>query len=151
MPRSSQSVAPLRQPVGELPCKLVGLIFVKPVFGDAGCEEGAVAAPRHIVPRGNREVCASVVIEADAVVEAGRLCRQFHETLHAIRAIEEPPCGAKAQGRVVASEGRQLPAVGCLIERKENEGQSGIISQFVEQGLERVHIVRSGRYVGTFV
>lgn len=147
----SEPVGPLREPVGELPGKLVGFILVKLVLGDTGCEEGAVTAPCHVVPRRNGEVGACVVIEADAVVEASRLGRQFPETPHAIRAIEKPPCGAQAQGRVVAGEGRQLPAVGCLIEGEENEGQPRIITQFVEQGLECVHIIRSGGYVGSLV
>ena len=130
---------------------LVRLVLVEPVLGDELGQKPAVDAPRHVVPCGDREIGARVVVEADGVVEAGGLRRELAEAAHAAGAVEEPPGRPEPQARIVAGERRELAAVGALVEREQDQREVRLVAEAIEQRLQRAHIVGAGRNVGAHV
>ena len=94
------------------------------MLGDQAGEERAVDPPRDVVPRGDRQEGAGVVVEADGVVEARGLGRLLAEAAHAFGAVVEPPGRAELAGRVVAGQRRQLARVGGLVEREEDDREA---------------------------
>ena len=90
------------------------------VLGDELGEEAAVDPPRDVVPRRNRQESTGVVVEADGVVEAGRLGGHAAEALHAFRAVVEPPCRAELEAGVVAGQRGQLAGRGRTRLRKRD-------------------------------
>ena len=92
--------------------KLEGLAFVETVLGDQRGEEAAVHAARNVMPRGDGEEGARVVVEADGIVKARGFCGGAAEAQHAFRAVMEPPRRAQAQAGIVAGERREFAAVG---------------------------------------
>ena len=89
----------LDQAVGQVVRHFEGLVFVEPMFGDQPGQEGAIHAPRHIVPRGNGEEGARVVVEADGVVEARRLRRLLRGNASCPQDCHETTTGARGAGR----------------------------------------------------
>ena len=82
--RLVEPVGALDQAVGEVVGELGRLPVGEPVLGDQPREEGAVDPPGDIVPRRDRQEGAGVVVEADRVVEAGRLGGHLAEAAHAL-------------------------------------------------------------------
>ena len=66
---------------------------------------------------------------------------QTAEPADALGAVVEPPRRAEAQRRVVAGQRRQLPAVGALVERVDDDRQRRLVAEAVEQRLERPDVV----------
>src|SRR5690606_23659867 len=102
----SEPISILGQTVGEVVRHLLRLILVEPVIGHQFGQEIAVDAPRHVVARGDRAEGAGVVVEADRVVEAGRLRGKLAKAVHAFGAVEKPPGRPKPQGRIMPGKRR---------------------------------------------
>ena len=98
-----------------------------------------------------REQRPGVVVEPDGVGEAGGLGDQLAEPADALGAVVEPPRRSEPQRRVVAGERGQLPAVGALVERVDDDGQRRLVAEPVEQRLERAHVVHRLGDVGALV
>ncbi len=81
------------------------VVLAEPMFGHKAGEIGAVTATRDIVARGNGKVGAGVVVEADSVVEAGRLGHGLAEPANTLNGIEEPPGRPKLQRGVMPASG----------------------------------------------
>src|SRR3546814_18492076 len=58
------------------------LVLGQAMFGDEPREKGAIHPPRDIVPRGDRQESARVVVEADTIVEARGLGNALAEAAH---------------------------------------------------------------------
>ena len=136
-----QTIGLLDQAICQVMRHLEGFVFREAVFGDQPRQEGAVNAPSHIMPRGNGEERARVVIEAHGVVEARRLRGLLAETHHALGTVKEPPGRPQAQAGIVAGERRQLAAEGRLIQREQNDGEVALVAKAVEQRAQRVDII----------
>src|SRR5262245_5356292 len=80
--------------------------------------------------------CSCIVVEADGVVEACRLCRHLAEATHAFRTVMEPPGRAEFQRRIDAGERREFARIARLVKGKENDGQAGLEADCVEQRLQ---------------
>ena len=76
--------------------------------------EMRIHAARHVVPRGNRQKRARIVVESHRVVEAGSFRDRFAESLHALRAVVEPPGRAQPQARIMPGQRREFAAVGRI-------------------------------------
>ena len=111
----------VNQPVRQIVRHFKGFVFVEAVFGDQSGKESAIHAAGHVVPRGNGEEGAGIVVEADRVVEARRLRDLFAEAHHAFGAVVKPPGRAKAQAGIMSGERREFAAVGGFVEREEND------------------------------
>src|SRR6266545_4436343 len=70
---SLEPVGALRQPVCEVDRHLARLVLVEPAVGDQPGQKGAVHPARDVVAPGDRQECPRVIVEADGIVEAGRL------------------------------------------------------------------------------
>ena len=67
------------------------------------------------------------------------------EPADALGAVEEPPRRSQPEGGVVPGQGRQLAAVGGLVQRVDHDGQARLVPESVEQWLQRADVVdRSG-------
>src|SRR6185437_7714928 len=146
-----EPVSLLRQAVGEVDRGRRGLVLGQAMLGDEAREEGAVAAARDVVTRRNREERPCVVVEADGVVEAGGLGRLLAEAAQTLGAVVKPPGGTELEHRVVTGEGRQLPAVGRLIEGEKDHREARVAAEALEQRLQRMDIVGALRNVGSLV
>src|SRR5580693_2644306 len=93
---------------GEIPCEVDGqfarFVFFEAMLHDEAREKHAIDAARDIMPRGDREERARVVVESHRVVEAGRLRSQLTKTHHALRRIVEPPRRPQPQRRIMPRE-----------------------------------------------
>ena len=114
-------------------------------------EEAAIDPPRDIVPRRDGEEGARIVVEADGVVEPGRLGRHLAKPAHALRSVVEPPGGAEPQARVMPGQRRKLARIGAFIQREEDDREPGLVSEPVEQRTQRMDVVRPGRNVRALV
>src|SRR5580693_3006532 len=115
--------------------EIMRLVLVEAMVGDEASEKGAIAAPRHVMARRNREISARIVVEADGVVEAGGFAGQFAKTSHPLGAVEEPPWRPEAQGGIVTGERREFATIRRLVEREEDQRQAGVAPMGVEQRL----------------
>src|SRR5271157_4064071 len=100
MPRSLQPICLFHQPVSEILRHFRSLFFLQSVLGDKFRQEGAIRAPRRIVPRRNGEEGPGIVVEPHGVVEARRLGYALTETHHSLRTFVKPPRRAEPQARV---------------------------------------------------
>ena len=127
------------------------LILVQPMIGNEPRQKCAVDTPGHIMARRDRQIGARIVVEADRIVETGGLRGQFTEAAHTFRTIMEPPCGTKAQGRIVARQRREFPAVAGLIKGEEDKRQARIVAKCIEQRFQFLDIARRARNIGALV
>src|SRR4051794_2975772 len=118
---------------------------------DETCEKGAIDAPRDIMTGRNGEKCARVVIKADRIIKASRFRRHFTEASHSLRTVVEPPGRAEPQARVVPRKWRKFSRVCALIQGEQNDRQSRIIPETIEERLKRLHIFDALRDVGALV
>ena len=121
------------------------------MLGDELGEIGAVDAPGDVVAGGDREIGAGVVVEADGIVEAGRLRGQLAEAQHRFGRIEEPPARPEPQRRVVPGERGELARIAGLVQGERDDGEVRLVADGVEQGLQRLDIVGRGRDVAAHV
>src|SRR6185312_13054069 len=91
----SESVRLLRQAIGEVDRGFRGLLLAEAGLGDEARQKRAVDTARNVVARRNRQECTRVVVEANGVVEAGRLRRQLAEAAQTLGTIMEPPGGTQ--------------------------------------------------------
>ena len=99
-------------------------------------EEVRVGAAGQIVARGDRAERARVVVEAGGLVDPRGLRGVLSKAPHALQGVVKPPGRAEAHGGIMPGEGRQLPAVGGLVEREDHERESRIVAVRVQQGSE---------------
>src|SRR5258708_9532126 len=97
---------------------------------------GAIDPPRKVVARGNRKKCTGVVVESDRVVEAGRLGGLSPESQHRLGSVVEPPRRTQLEAGVMAGQRREVPGVGALVEREQNQQKIAARSEAIPQGLE---------------
>src|SRR3546814_10156784 len=91
------------------------------MFGDEPREKGAIHPPRDIVPRGDRQESARVVVEADTIVEARGLGNALAEAAHPFGAVVEPPRRTDPKRGIMARQRRQLARIAVLVERERSE------------------------------
>ena len=114
----------------------------QPVLGYELGQEGAIHAPRHVVPRGNGKKGARVVVEADRVIEARRLGCLLAKAQHSLWTVMKPPGRPEAAGRDSGRPGALTH--GCKStpsKSKKNDSKIALIAEAIEQGAQRVHIV----------
>ena len=126
-----------RERIGQFLRKLVGLVLPQAMFGNEAREKCAIDPARHVVAGRYGRKGAGVVIEADGVVEAGRLGGHLAETAHALRAVVEPPGRPELQRRVDAGQRRQLARVARFVQREDDDGEVALGADAVEQRLQR--------------
>src|SRR3546814_3601314 len=80
--------------------------------------KGAIHPPRDIVPRGDRQESARVVVEADTIVEARGLGNALAEAAHPLGAVVEPPRRTDPTRGIMARQRRQLARIPVLVERE---------------------------------
>ena len=88
----------------------------------------ARVGPGDIVPRGDREEGAGVVVKADRIVEACRLGGHVAEAAHAFGAVVEPPGGAQFEAGIMPGEGRQLTRIDAFVEGEEDDREARFIA-----------------------
>src|SRR5215469_671916 len=103
------------------------------MFGYQPSQKRAIDATCDVVARGNREEGPRVVVKPDSIVEAGCLGDLLAKAHHPLRRVVEPPSRTEFQRRIVTGQRSQLTGVGRLVQRKENEGQTRVVSVLVEQ------------------
>src|ERR1700747_2913896 len=64
-----QPIRLLDQAVCEILRHFQSFVFLKPVLGDLLCEEGAIHAPRHIMPSRNREEGSGIIVKPKRLLE----------------------------------------------------------------------------------
>src|SRR3546814_20671394 len=121
------------------------------MFGDEPREKGAIHPPRDIVPRGDRQESARVVVEADTIVEARGLGNALAEAAHPFGAVVEPPRRTDPKRGLMARPRRQLARIAVLVERDEDDREAGLRSVAPEHRGERGDITGRHRSVGTLV
>ena len=99
-------------------------------------EIGAVDASGHVVSGGDGQQGAGVVVEPRRVGKARRLGHGAPVTEHGLVAVEEPPRRSQEQRGVMARQWCQLTAERRLVEGEEDEAQSNVVADHVEQRLE---------------
>src|ERR1700745_1726780 len=92
-------------------------------------EERAIHAPRHVVPRRNREKGSRVVVETDRIVEAGRPGYLWTNTHHPVRTVVKTTRRPELQAWIMPGQRRQLPAVGRLVQREKNNRQIALVAE----------------------
>src|SRR6185503_18295419 len=100
---------------------------------------------------GNREEGAGVVVETGGVVEACGFRRHLSEAAHAFRGIVEPPGRTQLEAGVMARERRQLARICTFIEREEDDREFRLVTEAIEQGLQRTDIVGPLRDIAALV
>src|SRR6201984_3110752 len=128
-----QPIRLLDQAVCEILPHFQSFVFLKPVLGDLLREEGAIHAPRHIMPSRNREEGSGIIVEPNRLVEAPRLGHTLAEPSHALRAVVKPPRRPEPQARIVPREWSQFPAVSRFIQGEKNDRQIALIAELIEQ------------------
>src|ERR1700746_235220 len=103
-----QPIRLLDQAVCEILRHFQSFVFLKPVLGDLLCEEGAIHAPRHIMPPRNREEGSGIIVEPNRLVEAHRLGHTHAEPSHPLRAVVKPPRRPESQARIVPPQRGQF-------------------------------------------
>src|SRR5580693_2060044 len=109
------------------------------MFSDQAAEKCAIDAPRHIVPRRNREERPRVVVESDRVVEPCRFGGQLAETHHALRTVMKPPRRSEAQAGIMSGERGQFTADGGLVKHEQNDGEVLFVAEAIEQRPQRMY------------
>ena len=117
------------EPNGQLLRQLHSLILIKPMLCDKLRKERCVDAARDIMSRRDGKKRACVVVKPDCVVEPSGFCYLFAKTAHPLRAVVKPPGRSQPQTGIVSRQRRKFPAIGCFVERKENDGQSCLVSK----------------------
>ena len=97
-------------------------------------EIGTVHTPRHVVPGGNRQEGAGIVVKAGGIVKTSCFCALLAKPAHTLRAVMEPPGGAQFQAGVVTGQRRKLAAVNSLIKGKKDNAQFWTVAMFIQQG-----------------
>src|SRR5580692_5015691 len=110
-------------------------------------QKTAIHAPRHIVPSGDGEKRARVIVEANRIVKAGSLRYLFAEAHHSFRAIVKPPRRPEPQARIMPRQRREFAAVGGFIEREKNDGVISLVAELIEQRTKCIDVVYLHRNV----
>ena len=114
---------------------LVGLLQVNDVSRHEVGQEVGVDPAGQVVAGRNGAEGARLIVEAGRVVDARRLHRAAPVALHSLDAVVEPPGRAKLEAGAVPRQRRQLPRVGRLVERKEDERGVRAVAVGVEERL----------------
>src|SRR6185437_16835003 len=85
------------------------------------------------------------------VVETRRFGSLLAEAAQSLRTVVKPPGRTQLEHWVMAGQRRQLAAVGRLIQSEHDDGQPRMVTEAIQQRLQRAHVVRRLGNIGSLV